>query len=137
MSENTITLIGRLTADPELKFTNSGKAVVKFSIAVDKRWQNKQSQEWETKTSFFNVSAWDHLAEHVAESMKKGYRVIVTGIMEQRTWETDSGEKRNTFDLTADGVGPDLRFVTCTLKQSERASGNAPAQGPVFDDDPF
>ena len=134
MSENSITLVGRLTADPELKFTNSGKAVVKFTIAVDRRWQNKQTKEWETKASFFNVQVWDKLAEHVASSINKGHRVIVTGVMEQRTWETDSGEKRSIFEVTADAVGPDLRFVTCELHNANQATSSAPA----FDDnDPF
>lgn len=132
MSENNITLVGRLTAEPELKFTNSGKAVVKFTIAVDRRWQNKQTQEWESKASFFNVQVWDKLAEHVASSVKKGYRVIVTGMMEQRTWETDSGEKRSIFEVTADAVGPDLRFVTCELHNA-----HTPSSAPAFDEEPF
>ncbi len=135
MTDNSSTMIGRLTNDPELKFTNSGKAVARFSLAVDRRWLNKITQEWESQASFFTCVAWDKLAENIASSLKKGYRVIATGMFEQRSWETDSGEKRSTVELVVDGIGPDLRFVTCELHKS--ASEPRQSSAPEYDDDPF
>ena len=115
MAENQITLVGRLTADPEMKFTNSGKATVRFSLAVDRTWLNKATGEREKRVSFFTITAWEKLAEHTATSLKKGYRAIVTGVLEQRSWETDDGQKRHVVEVVADAIGPDLRFVTCEL----------------------
>ncbi|MDE1882214.1 MAG: single-stranded DNA-binding protein [Euryarchaeota archaeon] len=128
MSENTVTFVGRLTRDPDLKFLSSGKANAKFSIAVEKRWRNAQTGEWDKRTSFFDVVCWEHLAEHVGASLHKGHRVIVSGTLEQRTWETDSGDKRSAVEVIADAVGPDLRFVTATLAQPKDTQ-------PAFDDE--
>ncbi|MEI6710605.1 MAG: single-stranded DNA-binding protein, partial [Actinomycetota bacterium] len=87
MADNQITVVGNITRDPELKFLTSGNAAMKFSIAVSRRWQNRQTQEWEEKTSYFDVQAYGSLAENCANSLQKGTRVIVSGRMEQRTWE--------------------------------------------------
>lgn len=141
MAENSVTLVGRLTTDPELQFMNTGTAKVRFSLAVEKRWQNRETKEWEKRTSFITVVAWDKFAENIANSLKKGYRVIASGSLEQRSWETQTGEKRAVVELIADAIGPDLRFVTCELHGTPHAAAaatSAPANGPVFDDDdPF
>ena len=92
---NTVTLIGNLSRDPELRFTPSGQAVATFGLAVNRRWQNRQTQEWEEATSFFDVTCWAQLAENVAESCSKGSRVMVSGRLDQRTWETKEGDKRS------------------------------------------
>lgn len=125
MSDNTGTWIGRVAQDPDLKFINSGKATVKFSIAVEKSWLNRQTQQREKKVSFFNVTAWDTLAENVANSLHKGQRVIVTGTLEVDQWETEDGQKRSAVKIVADGIGPDLRFNTCTMHSTERPQTSA------------
>lgn len=110
MADSNITLIGNLTRDPELKFTQSGKAQTRFSIAVNRRWQREGT--WEEQTSYFDVTTWAVLAENVANTLTKGNRVIVTGRLEQRTWETKDGEKRSTVEVVADAVGLDLSKST-------------------------
>ena len=134
MADSNVTLVGRLTHDPELKFLNSGAASVRVNIAVEKRWQNRQTQEWETRVSFFTLIVWNKMAENVAASLKKGYRVVVFGALEQRSWETDTGEKRSVVEVVVEAIGPDLRFVTAELHGGEHA---APASAPGTDEDPF
>ena len=134
MADNIITVIGNVTRDPELKFLNSGTASVKFGLAVNKRWQNKQTQEWEEQVSYFDVIAYGPLAENIGQSLHKGYRTIVTGSLEQRSWETEKGEKRTAVEIKADEVGPSLRFNTVDVqsrnthlqaKRTERAIEDA------------
>ena len=96
---NTVSLIGNVTRDPELRFTPSGSAVATFGIAVNRRWQNRQSNEWEEAVSFFDVVCWRELAENVSESISKGTRLIVTGRLEQRSWDNQEGEKRSPAGL--------------------------------------
>lgn len=110
MADSNITLVGNLTRDPELKFTQSGKAQTRFSIAVNRRWQ--KNGEWEEQVSYFDVTCWAVLAENVANGVVKGNRVIVSGRLEQRTWETKEGEKRSTVEVVADAVGLDLSKST-------------------------
>lgn len=110
MADSNITLVGNLTRDPELKFTQSGKAQTRFSIAVNRRWQ--KNGEWEEQVSYFDVTCWAVLAENVANGVVKGNRVIVSGRLEQRTWETKDGEKRSTVEVVADAVGLDLSKST-------------------------
>ena len=117
---NTVTLVGNVTRDPEMAFTPSGAGNAKFGIAVNRRWQNKQTQEWEEQVSFFNVTAWGSLGDNVAESLSKGDRVIVTGRLEQRSWETDEGEKRSLIEVVADEVGPSLRWANASVVRNER-----------------
>lgn len=114
-----VTIVGNCTRDPELRYTPAGQAQCSFSVAVNRRWQNKQSQEWEEQTSFFNVVAWGSLAENLSESIAKGARVVVSGRLEQRSWETD-GEKKSVVELVADACGPDLRWSTCEIVRNER-----------------
>lgn len=120
---NNVDLVGSLGADPELKFTHGGQAVANFNLAVSRRWQNRQTQQWEEATSWFRVTCWGQLAENVAESLVKGSRVIVTGRLEQRSWETQDGDKRSVVEVVADEVGPSLRWATATVVKSERQGG--------------
>lgn len=116
----SVTLIGNVTRDPELRFTPGGQAVANFGVAVNRRWQNKQTTAWEESTSFFDVVCWGELGENVSESIGRGTRVIVTGRLEQRSWETEGGEKRSKVEVVADDVGPALRWATCVVAKVER-----------------
>ncbi len=122
MADNTITVIGNITRDPELRFTPTGQATTSFGVAVNRRWQNRQTQEWEESTSFFDVVCWQSLADNVADSLAKGSRVIVTGRLEQRSWETQEGEKRSKVEIVADEVGPSLRWATAKVEKNDRRS---------------
>jgi single-strand DNA-binding protein len=119
---NNVTVAGNVTRDPELRFTASGQAKANFGIAVNRRWQNRQTQEWEEATSFFNVVCWGDMGENVGESIQKGARILVTGRLEQRSWETDNGEKRSIVEIVADEVGPSLRWATAEIKKNDRRS---------------
>jgi single-strand DNA-binding protein len=123
MADNVITVIGNITRDPEVRYTTGGQANAKFGMAVSRRWQNRQTNEWEERTSFFNVVCWRELAENVAESLGKGARVVVTGRLDQRTYETEQGEKRSVFEIAADDVGPSLRFATAKVEKIDRRGG--------------
>ena len=122
---NTTTLSGNLTRDPEIRYTREGQANVTFGLAVTRRWQPRGSDEWEETTSFFDVVCWRNLAENVALSLVKGSRVIVAGRLEQHVWETEVGERRSRVEVTADEVGPSLRFATAEVSRTERRSGTA------------
>jgi single-strand DNA-binding protein len=130
MPGNSITLVGNVTRDPELRFTPSGQATATFGLAVNRRWQNRQSQEWEEATSFFNIVCWREMAENVSESVTKGSRIIVTGRLEQRSWETPDGDKRSQVEVIADELGPSLRWATAQVVRNERRGpGNDSAGG--------
>jgi single-strand DNA-binding protein len=120
MADNTVTLTGNLVRDPELRFTNTGQPTANFGIAVNRRWQNKQTQEWEEATSFFDVVCWQQLAENVSESIAKGDRATVVGRLEQRSWETTEGDKRSKIEVVADEVAPSLRWATAQVTRNER-----------------
>ena len=117
---NTTTLSGNLTRDPEIRYTREGQAHTSFGLAVNRRWQPRGSEEWEEVTSFFDVVCWRGLAENVALSLVKGSRVVVTGRLDQNSWETDNGERRSRVEVTADEVGPSLRFATVEITRTER-----------------
>lgn len=117
---NTITVIGNVTRELELRFTPSGQPTASFGVAVNRRWQNRQTQEWEEATSFFDVVCWRELAENASSSLHKGTRVIVTGRLEQRSWETQEGEKRSKVEIVADEVGPSLRWASAQVEKNER-----------------
>lgn len=127
MAGNTVELVGNLTRDPELRFTPNGAPVANFGLAVNRRWRNQQTNEWEEQTSFFDVVAWRDLAENVAESLTRGTRVMVVGRLEQRSWETQEGEKRSRVEVIADEIGPSLRWATAQVVRSERRGGGAAA----------
>ena len=120
---NSITVVGNLTRDPEMRYTASGVSTATFGVAVNRSWRNQQTNEWEERTSFFNIVCWRGLAENVAASLKKGTRIVATGRLEQRSWETEQGEKRSVVEIIADEVGPSLRWATAEVKRSERRGG--------------
>jgi single-strand DNA-binding protein len=131
MSENSVTLVGNLTDDPELRFTAQGAAVANFRIAVSKRIKDPQTNEWKDgDTSFFRINVWRQLAENVAESLTRGTRVVVTGTLKMRQWETQEGEKRSVVEVEATEVGPSLKWATAKIEKTSRQSqGGAPASG--------
>jgi single-strand DNA-binding protein len=116
---NSITIVGNITRDPELRYTPSGQANVRLGVAVNRKWQDRSSGEWQEATSFFDVIAWRELAENVNESLKKGARVVVTGRLEQRTWEQE-GNKRSVVEIIADEIAPSLRWATAKVEKTER-----------------
>jgi single-strand DNA-binding protein len=122
MPDNSVTLVGNVTREPELRYTAAGQAMAKFGLAVNRRWQNRQTNAWEESTSFFDVVAWREMAENVGESIAKGTRVVVTGRMEQRSYENQAGEKRSAVELVADEIGPSLRWATAKVVRNERRS---------------
>ncbi len=156
---NSITVVGNLTRDPELRFTQSGQAKATLGVAVSRRWQNRQTQEWEEATSFFNVICWGELGDNASESLSKGSRVVVTGRLDQRSWETPEGDKRSVVEIVADEIGPSLRYATAQVTRTERRgpdnaannggggggggyaasrpAANAPSSEPNYDEEPF
>ena len=120
MPDNSVTIIGNVTRDPELRFTASGQATATFGMAVNRRWMNRQTNEWQEAVSFLNVVCWRELAENAAETLHKGTRVIVTGRLEQRSWETQDGEKKSIVEIVADEVGPSLRWASASVTRNER-----------------
>ena len=127
MADNTVTVVGNITRDPELRFTQGGKGIASFGLAVNRRYQ--QNGEWQEKVSFFNVTAWDQLGENAAASLTKGTRIIVTGRLEQREYETNSGEKRNVVEIVADELGPSLRWARANVERMQRSTTDAGAGG--------
>jgi single-strand DNA-binding protein len=154
-SGNSVHVVGNITRDPELRFTPTGQARASFGLAVNRRWQNRQTQEWEEATSFFDVTCWGDLGDNVSESLSKGARVLVIGRLEQRSWETDQGEKRSKVEIIADEVGPSLRWATAQVTKTDRKGpgdggfngggggggstrpvANSPGEG-SYDEEPF
>src|SRR3954454_10826839 len=129
MPGNNVTLIGNITRDPELRFTPSGQATATFGLAVNRRWQNRQTQDWEEATSFFDVVCWREMAENASESLTRGARVIVTGRLEQRSWESQEGEKRSKIEVIADEIGPSLRWGTAEGKKNDRRTTGGDGSG--------
>jgi len=143
--ETTITVIGNLTNDPELRFTPGGHAVANFTVASTPRTFNRQTNEWEDgETLFLRASLWREAAENVAESLTKGSRVIVTGRLKSRTYETKEGEKRTVIELEVDEIGPSLRYAQAKVQRITRSQqppgggwnqgGGQPANQPPQDD---
>lgn len=142
--DTNITLIGNLTDDPELRFTPSGAAVAKFRVASTPRYLDKQSGEWKDgEALFLSCNVWRQAAEHVAESLQRGTRVIVSGRLRQRTYETREGEKRTVYELEVDDIGPSLRYATAKVQKMSRSSGSGSGGGGGFgggggaNDDPW
>ncbi|MBI2709862.1 MAG: single-stranded DNA-binding protein [Actinobacteria bacterium] len=129
MPDNTVTLVGNVTRDPELRFTPSGQAKVTIGLAVSRRWQNRSTNDWEEQTSFFNVIAWRDLAENAAESVEKGSRIVVTGRLEQRSWETDNGERRSVIEVVADEIAASMRWATVKVTKVDRREGGGSSGG--------
>src|SRR3954447_25063050 len=125
-NETSITMVGKLTADPELRFLPNCTAMVKFTIASTPRTLDRQSGEWKDGDPLFlNCTAWRDLAEHIAESLTKGTRVIVQGRLKLSRWENDEGEKRSAYGLDVDEIGPSLRFAQAKVTRMSRAKASA------------
>jgi single-strand DNA-binding protein len=151
MADNTVTLVGNVTRDPELRYTTGGRGVASFGLAVNRRYQS--NGEWQEQTSFFDVVAWGTLGENAAESLNKGTRVVVVGRLEQRSWDTQEGEKRSKIEVVADEIGPSLRWAQASVQKITRSAGggdDAPhpadtagaapsraADAPTYDEEPF
>ncbi|MCZ7440677.1 MULTISPECIES: single-stranded DNA-binding protein [unclassified Micromonospora] len=122
--DTTITVIGNLTDDPELRFTPSGAAVAKFRVASTPRFLEKASGEWKDgEPLFLSCTVWRQAAENVAESLQRGARVIVSGRLRQRSYETREGEKRTVIELEVDEIGPSLRYATAKVQKMSRSGG--------------
>jgi single-strand DNA-binding protein len=144
--DTTITVIGNLTDDPELRFTPSGAAVAKFRVASTPRFLDRQTNEWKDgEPLFLSCTVWRQAAENVAESLQRGARVIVSGRLRQRSYETREGEKRTVIELEVDEIGPSLRYATAKVQKMSRSgtggggfgSGGGGGQGGGNFDDPW
>lgn len=146
--DNTVTLVGNITRDPELRYTTGGRGVASFGLAVNRRWQ--QNGEWQEAVSFFNIVAWADLGENAAASLTKGTRVMVTGRLEQRSYDNKEGQKVNITEVIADDVGPSLRWAQAQVERIARdaapqgggggggSSAAAAAPDPIYgDEEPF
>ena len=122
--DTILTVVGNLTADPELRFTPSGAAVANFTVASTPRMMDRQTNEWKDGDPLFmRCSIWREAAENVAESLTRGSRVIVTGRLKQRSYETREGEKRTVVELEVDEIGPSLRYATAKVNKASRSGG--------------
>ncbi len=122
--DTTITVVGNLTADPELRFTPSGAAVANFTVASTPRIYDRQSGEWKDgEALFLRCNIWREAAENVAESLTRGSRVIVTGRLKQRSFETKEGEKRTVMEVEVEEIGPSLRYATAKVNKASRGGG--------------
>jgi single-strand DNA-binding protein len=120
---DSITVAGNLTKDPEIRYTRDGQATTSLSLAVNRRWHNQQTSEWEESVSFFDVVCWRDLAENVALSLTKGTRVIITGRLDQGSWETDDHAFRSKVEIVAEDIGASLRFATVDTRKVLRPQG--------------
>lgn len=128
--ETVITVVGNLTADPELRFTPSGAAVASFTVASTPRTLDKATNEWKDGDALFlRCSIWRQAAENVAESLTRGMRVVVQGRLQQRSYETREGEKRTVVEMQVDEVGPSLRYATAKVNRTQRGSGGGGGYG--------
>ena len=150
---NTVTLVGNLTDDPELRYTPQGAAVANFRIAVNHRFKDQAGNWQDGETSYFRINCWRQLAENIAESLTRGTRVVITGRLKMRQWETQEGEKRSVVEVVADEVGPSIRWATVEVTKNERRGGDFDGGGgggsrggarpasneapPAYDEEPF
>jgi len=140
---NTFTVVGNLTTEPELRFTQGGTPLCSGSIASNRRYQ--VNGQWEETTSFFNFTAWRELAENMAATFRKGQRVIATGRMEQKTWQDKEGNNRTSYDFVIDEIGPSLRWATAEVTKTKGQADSVPQQRQdgynsavgVTEEDPF
>ncbi len=124
-----------MTRDPEIRYTREGQAAVTLGLAVNRRWRGQESGEWEESTSFFDIVCWRDMAENAMSSLARGSRIIVIGRLEQRSWETEEGERRVKIEVVAEEIGPSLRWATADIVKSrpnsDRSSGPHGADGPT------
>ncbi len=126
---NTVTFVGNVTRDPELLFTPNGLATATFGLAVNLVWNDRQTNERREAVSFFDIVCWREMAENASESLQKGARVLVTGRLEQRSWEGQEGERRSKVEVVADEIGPSLRWATAEVRKNDRRSPSGPQDG--------
>ncbi len=122
--DNTVTITGNAGREPELRFTPSGQAVASFGVAVTRRWQNRQTTEWEEATSWIDVTCWGKLAENASASIAKGARVTVVGRLDQRSWETEAGDNRSKVEVVADDVAVSLKWATADITRNPRENSD-------------
>lgn len=133
--DTIITVVGNLTADPELRYTQSGLAVANFTIASTPRSFDRQSNEWKDgEALFLRASCWREFAEHVAGSLTKGMRVVAQGRLRQRSYETKEGEKRTSIELEVDEIGPSLRYATAQVTRAATSGGGGGSRGQVAEE---
>jgi single-strand DNA-binding protein len=133
-NDTTITIIGNLTDDPELRYTPNGAAVANFTVASTPRFLDKATNEWKDGDALFlRCNIWRQAAENVAESLQRGMRVIVSGRLKQRSYETKEGEKRTVYEVEVDEIGPSLRYATAKVTKTSRGSGGGFSGGPSED----
>lgn len=126
VGDTIITLIGNLTADPELRYTQTGRAVANFTVASTPRYRDNSTGEWKDgEATFMRCNIWQSAAENVAESLTRGARVIVSGRLKQRSYESREGDKRTVTELAVDEIGPSLRYATATVKKVKRGGNTA------------
>lgn len=123
-NDNSVTITGNCTRDPELRYTNNGMQIATFGVAINQRKRNDSGQWEDGETSYFDVTCFRELAENVAESVSKGTRVIVAGNLKQRSWETPDGDRRSKVEIIADEVGPSLRWATASVERMGRSSSD-------------
>ena len=134
MNETTITVVGNLTADPELRYTQGGLAVANFTIASTPRTFDRQANDWKDgEALFLRASCWREFAEHVAGSLTKGSRVVATGRLKQRSYDDREGVKRTAIELEVDEIGPSLRYATAQVTRAPGGSTGGGATGPASD----
>jgi single-strand DNA-binding protein len=138
MGQAAVTVIGNATQDPELRFTPSGAAVVTFSVADNPRKKNQQTQQWENgESTFYRVTAWRQMAENIAESVRKGDRLVVVGVLQNRRYETQEGAVRFSLEINADAVALDTRFAMVTARKPERQQANGQGYQQQGSSDPW
>lgn len=137
MNERTCTLTGNLTADPELRFTPGGAAVANFTVAATSRTLDKTTNQWrDGEALFLRCTLWRQAAENLAESLRRGDRVIITGRLRQRSFQTREGDKRTTIELNVDEIGASLKFTTLKLTNTDRVTAQAPTSDQTADHEP-
>jgi single-strand DNA-binding protein len=129
MADNTVTIVGNVTRDPELRYTPSGAANASFGVAVNRRWRDQQTNDWKEQVSFFDVVCWREMADNVCESLSKGTRIVVAGRLEQRSWEDSDGNKKSKVEIVADEIGPSLRWASAEVTKNERRTPEGGGQG--------
>jgi single-strand DNA-binding protein len=130
-TENQITIVGNVTRDPELRYTPNGAALVRFGVAVNRRFRDESGQWKDGDTSFFDVTAWRSLAENIAESITQGTRVVIVGRLRTNSWETPEGEKRSKVEIEAEEIGPSLKWATAKVEKQGRTMGQSDWKGNV------
>jgi single-strand DNA-binding protein len=133
MADSQATIVGNLTRDPELRFTNSGMQVTSFGLAVNYRRQNKQTGEWDEETSFIDVTCFGQMAENVAETLTKGSRALVTGRLQVRTYDRRDGGQGTAVEVIADEIGPSLRWATAQVERVSRSGGGGGGGGGSYE----